>query len=328
MGTSKISTPPPLNVMTMRIAECDQDPDKDLCVESAYESYARTAGVSAALSFVHESIQGDATIGGGCHNVMHRIGHVALEEYGSFREAYAHGNYNCGNGYFHGVVEEAMESGGEGAFTPERVAHFCDMVASTTVRGKDYAKLNCVHGLGHALLYRNEGDLPTTLPECLSLGKDIERGECIAGAFMENMIERLPVSDQGDPEKNPLLTCSSSSDDIYRCWVALAAFVIAAQQHGVSAALPFCDKLSESKYRDACGEGIGRAVFLGNKEDPNVSRRYCLAHTDGFVASCARGVNATSTATTSPFYSAAFGMLRWPVGIGTDPLIGNVRSME
>jgi hypothetical protein len=327
MGTSKISTPPPLNVMTMRIAECDHDPDKDLCVESTYESFARTAGVSAALSFVHESIQGDATIGGGCHNIMHRIGHVAVEEYGSFREAYAHGNYDCGNGYFHGVVEEAMGAGGEEAFSPSNIAHFCDVVSSTTAKGKDYARLNCVHGLGHALLYRNEGDLPTTLPECLSLRVDIERGECIAGAFMENMIERLPVNDQSDPEKNPSLTCSSSLVDVYRCWIALAAFVMS-EGRNTGSAVAFCRSLSEPQYQEACGEGIGKSLGSGEGSWSENARRYCDMYAIELREPCIRGIMATSASTTSPFYSSAFGLMRWPIETTTDPLIGGAGRVE
>lgn len=311
------------------IARCTIHEDRESCMNNAYESYARNFGTKEALALIHDTIQKDPSFGGTCHNIMHQVGHVAVAEFGTFKEAYLHGNYDCGNGYYHGVVEEAMHGEEDSAFTPNRIRHFCDSVASPTTTAKDYAALNCAHGLGHALVYKAEGSLAAALPSCLYIEKELERGECVAGAFMENMIERLPTALQSDPIQNPSLTCSSIGGDVYRCWAALAGYVIAAQQHGTKEAVAFCLSFDSFIYRDACGEGIGKAVRIGREENKRASQIYCEAHTGVLSAACVQGSSrAGVTSSDSPLYSEAFGLLAWPSATATDPLIGKINMLQ
>lgn len=307
---------------------CKETSDKDSCVIRSYETYAKQFGTKAALEEVHRAIKLDPTLGGVCHNVMHHIGHVALLEFGSFKAAYDEGNYDCGNGYFHGVVEEVFRDEGEEEFSPARLASFCDAVKAEATTTKDYALLNCVHGLGHVLVYKYDGELRSALPSCMSLKEDRERTECIAGAFMENMIERLPLSEQSDPKKNPSLTCSSASGDLYRCWSGLAGFVLALKLGDTSEATSFCRGFDSPLYREACGEGIGKAVGIGREGDTAAQTAYCSLHVGEFASFCMRGADASALPERSPFYSPAFGLLEWPDATGTDPLIGGVEPMK
>lgn len=310
------------------VSSCSKANDKDACLIQSFETYAKNFGTKTTLAEVHHAIITDPSLGGTCHNIMHHIGHVALLELGSFKAAYDVGNYDCGNGYFHGVVEEAFKDKEDDAFSPAHLSRFCDSVKAEATTTKDYALLNCVHGLGHALVYKYEGNLAASLPSCTNFKHDNERTQCLAGAFMENMIERLPNKDQSDPKQNPSLTCSSVAGDLYRCWAALAGFALSSETGNTNEAVLFCRSFDSSLYRDACGEGIGKAVRVGRESALTAQVQYCKTHTQEFAPFCTRGANAAASEFDSPFYSEAFGMLAWPSATGTDLLIGSIKKLE
>jgi hypothetical protein len=315
------------NIRT-QLSRCAAAPDPDACRVGLFESFAKREGVAAALSLIHEMIAETPAFGGTCHDIIHHVGHVAVREYGSFEAAYTRGNYDCGNGYFHGVVEEVLRAKGDDTFTPENVAHFCDDAPVPATNTKAFAALNCVHGLGHALVFRSGGSLVPALPSCANIKGDEFKAECAAGAFMENMTGRLSAREQGEPDKNPSLTCASIAGDTHRCWVALASFTIALLEHGLGDAVTFCSSFGSPAYRVACGNGLGKAVSVG-REDRAASEEYCRAHSAQFVSDCVNGaVVEEGGAERSPLYSPAFKLLSWPQSTGTDPLIGNVEMLR
>ncbi len=316
------------NVVT-RLRACREKADEEVCLQNSYESYAKQFGTVAALQLIRNETISNPTFAGTCHSVMHKIGHVAVGEYGSFQEAYAHGNYDCGNGYFHGVVEEVFRGKSDDSLTPAQIHCFCESVATTTLNTKDYAKLNCVHGLGHALVYKYEGKLSDALPLCTNLLGEQYIGECVAGAFMENMIERLSLKEQSDPLINPSLTCSSFLGDVYRCWLTLASFAIAQENHSLAPALLFCENFTDVHYRAVCGEGLGKAVVIGREGDTVAATLYCKTHAGKLAEYCMKAQSYTAqNASSSAVYSSAFGILKWPISSGRDVLLGEVRMIE
>ena len=292
-----------------------------------YEEYAQKNGTKAALALIHATIAKDPVFDGTCHDIMHHVAHVAVTEYGSFQSAYAHGTYDCGNGYFHGVVEEVLRQSGVEGFTPSAIGHFCDDVPVLASATRAFAVLNCVHGLGHALVYDHSGSLAAALPLCVEIKGDDLRSECTAGAFMENMIERLLQREQSDPGKNPSLTCASVAGDAHLCWVALAALAIAAEEHELLSAVAFCARFDSALFRAACGEGLGKAVAIARAGAVVSDSSYCERYAAPFVGECIRGAS-PYRGSSSPLYSPAFQLLPWPSATGSDPLLGDVEMLR
>ncbi len=300
-----------------RIA-CDLEADRDGCIGRYYETLAKEEGVSRALAIIHEEVVRDERFAGTCHDVMHLIGHVAAHEWESLDSAYAHGDYDCQNGYFHGVVEETVRTLND-ELTPEGISGFCEGVPDPASSTPGFARLNCVHGLGHALVYRASGDLGLALSSCSLMNVDEERVECVAGAFMEASIERLTREERNDETRDPALVCATVAGNAGRCWSALAGYAIAISR-GAGRGADFCGALEGREYVLACAEGVGRGVADGGGS-PASCEPFAKETADACVRGKERRISGETLDERSPLFSPAFKELRWPLSTATDPLL-------
>lgn len=233
--------------------DCTHAENIEQCSEVYYKTYAEKFGVKEALQALERDRERDVNLKRDCHDVAHQIGHVAAKEYQTMGEAFEAGVDICAHGYYHGVVEKRFEHEDIKALSATRVQGFC---ADTLVATSPLLHLNCVHGVGHALMYMSRGDIVTSLLRCGDLSTNTDRAECMTGVLMERpsssaTIKVLPMT----PPSDPILLCSQSAGKSYTCWVRAAAITLL-QMGGTKDDVPhLCSAFTSSEYQKACTSG-------------------------------------------------------------------------
>ncbi|OGZ19357.1 MAG: hypothetical protein A2494_02545 [Candidatus Lloydbacteria bacterium RIFOXYC12_FULL_46_25] len=221
------------------------------CIEEYYEDDGKMYGTAHALALLDTHIKHDPSFAGTCHSAMHEIAHVAVREYETLGESFMHGNAECQNGYYHGVVEEFLRDEDVDKFSADDIRNFCNKTANASP--SSLLELNCVHGVGHALVYMTEDDLPRALIRCGDFLDDHLRSQCATGAFMEHSFVRETDSISVEMLKDdPAFRCVQTVGLQDECWLTLSAITIANEEKGMSTAVQFCNSLTTSAYRAKC----------------------------------------------------------------------------
>lgn len=225
------------------------------CLGNYYEDYGTKYGVVRALALLDMQMDDEQFFSGACHSVMHQIAHVAVHEYGTFGEAFLHGNTKCQNGYYHGVVEEFLRNENPDTLSADDMQNFCR--SATYTASSSFAELNCVHGVGHALVYMTHDDLPSALVRCGDFADDHLRGQCITGAFMQHSFVTITGSSSLETLNNdPALRCVQMVGNQDECWITLSAVVISKKENNTPVAQQFCQSLVSPMYRARCTNAI------------------------------------------------------------------------
>ena len=228
---------------------CTPGPAQKNCNENYYEAYATEYGAAKAIALVTKDISGDPVLRNACHGVMHKIGHVAAKEYVSLGSAFNAGSDICANGFYHGVVEALFGEKELATLGKNDTAHICD--ASNIGTSSPVARINCVHGVGHALMYMSGGDISVSLLHCEDLANDADISQCATGAFMEEgfRIKRSTISDRTLPD--PTFHCSQVAGNQQDCWLSQSGRTIK-EKEGDNQAQVFCASLDTPLHREHC----------------------------------------------------------------------------
>ena len=234
--------------------DCANAENIEQCNETYYKEYAEKFGTIEALHALELDRSRDPTLKRDCHNVMHQIGHVAAVEYKTMGRAFQAGNNLCGNGYYHGVVEILFEHEDFQALTPQRMESFCAQDLSAT--SSNFLRLNCIHGIGHALMDMSHGDIVASLFRCGEFSTDPDRSQCATGVIMEEGFTVPKSSSTGSIMGDPTIICSQALGNQEDCWLSEAAMMIAKNDPAKNEALRFCAMLNTPLYRKDCEERI------------------------------------------------------------------------
>ena len=235
-------------------------PSREACFETYYENDAHNNGVDHALALIDMQIKREASFGGSCHLIMHQIGHAAAHEYGTLGEAFMHGNNDCQNGYYHGVVEEFFKNDDPNSMTISDLRNFCNGVSN--ISSSSNAELNCVHGVGHALIYMTGDDLPRSLLRCGDFATDITKSQCATGAFMQHSFDLVNNKSASNELRNdPAIRCAQSAGDQDGCWLALSASTISNKGTDLSRADQFCNGISNVQFKTQCHDEVVRTLI-------------------------------------------------------------------
>lgn len=123
-----------------------------------------------------------------CHLLAHYLGQELYKESKNIAEVFSRVTPDCLAGLFHGAVE--------GYFIENKIAFFSN---PDTIK-KEVFKIcsneksfnsawdleNCYHGLGHALMFLTENNLPYALELCGATPNSKLKKTCYDGVFMEN----------------------------------------------------------------------------------------------------------------------------------------------
>lgn len=148
-----------------------------------------------------------------CHPVGHAIGRLALRQAGGeMGEALRSCTDSCAFGCQHGILERLLEERGIGGAhtTPDELRRVLPSLCTAEALGSSAMRVTfqCLHGLGHALMFTFDYDLRGALAACDTLGSDYERDSCYSGAFMENLV--TPEAAKRDVKaEDPLYPCNA-----------------------------------------------------------------------------------------------------------------------
>lgn len=124
-----------------------------------------------------------------CHDLMHHLAQGAYYIYGDLSEVYEHANFACFGAVYHGGVEGYLiEKLSQQTFTQEDIINAI-LVACEGIDDRAIIYHQCVHGIGHALMFVTASELPESLELCDAFGAIAERVNCYGGVFMENVPE-------------------------------------------------------------------------------------------------------------------------------------------
>ena len=124
-----------------------------------------------------------------CHEVTHYLGRSAYLETKSIPALYNQDRSVCHGGFYHGVIE--------GYFAEKNLlvlgepsAELASNIKSVCGNSNDYSVprfySECVHGIGHAMMYITDAELPESLKFCDALSTRSDQQTCYGGALMEN----------------------------------------------------------------------------------------------------------------------------------------------
>ena len=226
----------------------------------------------------------------GCHSLMHFTGQAAFLRSRNVSQSLSEGNPVCFAGYYHGVLEEYLTEKRADADDPAiraEVPQLCEPVKAQA--RKKYNE--CLHGLGHALMFLTEDELPNSLALCDLLPTADEQGWCYSGVFMENSTSatnRDHPSPYLRPDE-PLYPCTILDEQYLPMCYTLQSFYFAEiEKYDWEKTAAWCMKVPE-RHRWGCFHAIGQTQ-VGFTQDENLMAENCaLMPTDDGRTMCIRG---------------------------------------
>lgn len=160
------------------------------CLDNLFRAALRTHTTAEALQLIERLETEDADLRRACHPVVHAIGRETFRLKGNIHDSFAACDQTCHSGCYHGSVERFLRGDDiyaeadkhpSQAELKQKAAAACD--PNTPLR----LRYQCLHGLGHALMFFSRYQLDQSLEACDALGDDWSRNSCYGGVFMENV---------------------------------------------------------------------------------------------------------------------------------------------
>lgn len=231
-----------------------------------------------------------------CHKLTHYVGQEAYTRLQSVPAVYASCNMTCGGGCYHGALEAYFGSRFGAQYN---AADSQALVAATvTICGKkeNYPQKGvyhqCIHGLGHALMFITDGDLPRSLSFCDALSKD-DRRLCYAGAFMENVgstTDNLAHPARFLREDDPFYPCDIlEAKYLPTCYTLQSIHFTIISKYDWEKTAGLCSRAPDP-YRMDCFLALG-GIQVYNIQEPERIKAGCAVIADaGYRNECIKGV--------------------------------------
>ncbi len=239
------------------LAQCvDLEVGQPNCYREYFATRMRTDGADVAVGEIEALSTTDEFVKLDCHQITHDLGEDAVHHYGSLAEAFTHGGAACWSGYYHGIVETELSELTDEELTAT-LPTVCTPVADPAYTFDHY---NCVHGTGHGVMLRFDGDLFRSLEVCRSFEDTWERASCWGGAYMQNVIG-LQSGDPGISKADDLLyPCTGvKEDEVEQCLLMQTSYVLWQNGYDYEGAFALCDSLGDWKA-STCYQSMGRDI--------------------------------------------------------------------
>ena len=281
-----------VDISVAAIKSCLSKPmgESGTCLDLLFREFFETSATADALAAIRQYEATDSQLRLSCHPVVHAIGRETFRLKSTVQDSFAACDQTCHSGCYHGAMERFMR--GEGGDEERHIsfeevkakaATACDPNQPTRFR------FQCLHGLGHAVVYFADYQLEQALEACDAVGDGWSRSSCYGGAFMENVFSATP-------EKSDL----SSTDYHYPCSKLGAKYqndcymmqTTRMSEMGLSTDRLFEECRAAGQYRHTCMQSIGRDlsndVRIG---DPALVAKKCERGAPGPEReACTRGV--------------------------------------
>jgi len=260
------------------------------CLDRLFRATLKQHSTREALEWVAHLEATDADLRRDCHPIVHSIGRETFLRKGSIHEAFAVCDQTCHSGCYHGSVERFLRGDELYAQSNQHPSQWelqqkaisaCDPNTPPRVR------YQCLHGLGHAIMFFSGYNLANALAVCDALKDDWSQNSCYGGVFMENVVNAAEGKTNFVAD-DPLAPCNRI-DDKYRreCYGMQTSHMTAV---GLSAEqiLVECNKAGE--FRGACAQSLGRDLSNYSRSgEHRTAATTCELATGDLRRACVRG---------------------------------------
>ena len=179
----------PTKYIVTQMGQCLQAEKRSQCLKQAAKDFSERFSLQEVLAVFEKNEQKPELIAT-CHEETHYLSREEYQKKKNIRDVFASCNHSCLGGCFHGAVE--------GYFIEKNIAigseddsEVSGEIPQICGQQKDYEKTQqhteCLHGLGHAVMFLTENDLIRSLKLCDNLKTKSEQELCFTGAFMANV---------------------------------------------------------------------------------------------------------------------------------------------
>ncbi len=245
------------------------------CLRDFYIEYTLTHGVRRSFSHLALLQKESKSFVEDCHYVSHGIGHAQLQvnkgdigkAFATMSEdAYFKNVSTCGNGYFHGVIEEYSKQTNDKEMLVKILSNVCKEPGLKNA-------IDCFHGMGHAAFVQLEYATDDALYVCDNVTSDpVKNYSCYMGVFME-MAQDFATRDMVEVKDGRMtFKVCDSVDEKYKvaCYGQHSAFFenFNLTPDDFTKNMRYCKQIENDRYRMACVKFIaGRATRAVQYED-------------------------------------------------------------
>ena len=197
-----------------------------------YEKWIDTIGSNGIIDVVHRAMPG-------CHDEGHDLGKTVFTRLRDMDRALRSCNDACNSGCMHGAVMEFLSAndrqpapgapaaeaspvasspppaasghvhdhGGVPDSIDRMIQRNVPLICGTSAFTGMYLPGDCAHGVGHAMMFLTNYDIPKALDYCERFVTHPMRYYCASGAYMEYRSARVPAE---APVKGPLHPCAGN----------------------------------------------------------------------------------------------------------------------
>ncbi len=214
-----------------------------------------------------------------CHEVTHYLSRNEYKRTKSIPESYASCTAVCHGGCYHGVIESYFDQKGIPLYGAD------DSIIITEIRSvckkpEDYAVPQlyneCIHGIGHAMMFITNGDLPYSLKLCDGLQTLTDRENCYSGVFMESSSSSTNRDHPGKFIKpdDPLYPCNILDSRYLRtCYTYQSSYFSIITNYDWKKTIGLCNTVPVD-YRMGCFRFVG-SNQVGYTQDVNLMKKDC-----------------------------------------------------
>ena len=243
------------------------------CLKNAASDFLEHFSLSDILR-VFEQNEKNPSFFSNCHETAHYLGREEYRRKDSISKVFDETSRICLGGVFHGAVEgyliEKHIRADDYGRVKEEIPRICGRISNYPVI---QPFVECHHGLGHAVMFFTENDLPKALDLCDALGTEDQRSLCYTGAFMANLDS---VGSTDHPTKY-----AKADDPLYPCYILKKQYqsqcytygVLVPFQSDIKKSIELCGKIPE-EFKSACFQTFGRDRTMVSA-DPEEIKQQC-----------------------------------------------------
>jgi len=283
------------NVELAKILDCTSTEGQPLnvCYDKFIGDYVGDKTVKNLLSDLEMSRSTSSSMENSCHPVAHAIGRYSLTKHGNVGDAFEACDYTCHSGCYHGVMERLF-------FTEEQITaglqHLGYDQLAQKVPGiclpanfKNPSKqilFQCLHGIGHAILYTIDYKLEQGLALCDLLPGSFERESCYGGLIMEN-VTAYEKSKRDIQKDNPHYPCNKLDAKYqYSCYAMQTSVMF---DIGLSADEIAKECLNAGSQVETCFISLGRDLSNNIRTGGSAYVQKVCTNSGQYAENCIRG---------------------------------------
>jgi hypothetical protein len=290
------------------IKACMAGPRGAECLDLLFRETLKTRTTLEALQYVERLEATDAELLRDCHPVVHAIGRETFLQKGSIHDSFAACDQTCHSGCYHGSVERFLRGDALYARSGEhpsqwelrqKAAAACDPKQPLRIR------YQCLHGLGHAIMFFAGYNLANALDVCDAQEDDWSQNSCYGGVFMENVVNGANEKDNFS-STDYHVPCNRVEAKYRRECYGMQTSRMTAM--GLPAERVFEECAKAGDFAFICAQSLGRDLSNESRlgDHRAVARKCELAAGDARRA-CVRGVaNALADSTWNGKYALPF----------------------